>query len=111
MPETRRNRSRSDRDLVRICWPRRESCGAAPVRPERTRVRSEEGTRHRRATRDRSSEIAELEAIDLNRLLGCDDTRWAVRVNRPYLERFFWFADVARPGFETCVFLQECERN
>jgi hypothetical protein len=37
--------------------------------------------------------------------------RWAVRVNRPYLERFFWFADVARSGFEACVFLQECEPN
>src|SRR5262245_1086501 len=61
MPQTRRHRSWGDGDLVRICWARRESCGAAPVRSECTRSRSDERTRHRRTARDRSSEVAARE--------------------------------------------------
>ena len=56
-------------NLVSVRRSRRKGRRTAPVRPERTRPRGDERTRHRRAARDRSSEIAEVEAIDLNRLL------------------------------------------
>ena len=47
--------------------------------------RSDERIRHRRGTRDRSGEIAEVEAIDARRCPRCDcDAPWRFEVNRPY---------------------------
>ncbi len=42
---------------------------------------------------------------------GCDHTRQAVQVNRPYLKRLFWFAHIARPSLEAGEFFEERERN
>src|SRR5215831_5923449 len=94
MPQTRRNRSRGDRNLVRIRRSRRKSRRTAPIRSERTRARSDERTWHRCPARDRRSEIAA-------RLITCTQA----------LEGFFWFAHVAGASFKACVFLQECEGN
>src|SRR5262249_13323518 len=94
MPQTRRNRSRGDRNLVRVRRSRRKSRRIAPIWSERTRTRSDERTLHRRTARDRRSEIAA-------RLIACSQA----------LEGFFWFAHIAGASFKACVFLQECERN
>src|SRR6266511_2251189 len=111
MPKTGRHRSRSDRDLVPIRRSRRQSNWTASVRLERTGRRSDGGARHRRAACDRSGEVAEVGAIGLNRRFGCDHTRQAVQVNRPYLKRLFWFAHIARPSLEAGEFFEERERN
>src|SRR5437762_975807 len=90
MPETRRHRSRRDRDLVPIRRSRRGSSRATSVRLERTWRRSDEGARHRRATRDRCGEESRI---------GC------------VLERFVRLAHVAGSSLEAGEFFEEGERN